>query len=278
VLKRTRLDTDWTARRTDDVRGRESLASGQTALWDVFVCPYIASAVASGEVRLLLHDLSSGLLPDVREPLSESQESALLGALSRLHARFWEVVPETDWLVRPAQFCDLLAPGADCTVLSSPMRENVPRGWALALARLPAGVARHLTSPGLEWEESWADLPWTFLHGDTKVANFALMDGRVAAFDWAIAGTGPCAIDLGWYLAVNASRLTASKETIMMRYREMLETALGNALPNTTWKRLENVAVVCGARMLLWSKALALDAGRPGAADEWNWWVERLAG
>jgi hypothetical protein len=30
-------------------------------------------------------------------------------------------------------------------------------------------------------------------------------------------------------------------------------------------------------RMLLWSKALALEAGSDSARDEWAWWVERLA-
>jgi hypothetical protein len=286
VLKRTRLDADWTARRTDDVRGRESLLLGEPALaavWDAFASPYMAFAAESGEIGLLMRDLSSDLLPDVREPLSEPQESALLGALARLHARFWGRAPAIDWLVRPAQYCEVLAPcvAADpraVAVLSSSLRDTVPRGWASALGRLPAAAARHLTCSGLEWERLWADLPRTVVHGDAKVANFALLaDGRVAAFDWAMAGTGPCGIDLGWYLAVNASRLTGSKETIVMRYRNLLEDALGDSLPDRIWKRLESVAVVCGARMLLWSKALALDAGRPGAVEEWNWWIDRLA-
>jgi hypothetical protein len=110
------------------------------------------------------------------------------------------------------------------------------------------------------------------------VANFALLaDGRVAAFDWAMVGTGPCAIDVGWYLAVNASRLTGSKEEVLSRYRALLETALGHKLSAQLWSRLEDIAVVSGTRMLLWSKALGLDLARPGAAEEWKWWVDRLA-
>ena len=38
----------------------------------------------------------------------------------------------------------------------------------------------------------------------------------------------------------------------------------------------DEIALVAGARMLLWSKALAVDAGRPGAQAEWSWWAERL--
>jgi hypothetical protein len=29
--------------------------------------------------------------------------------------------------------------------------------------------------------------------------------------------------------------------------------------------------------MLLWSKALGLDARRAGAEEDWEWWVDRLA-
>lgn len=201
-----------------------------------------------------------------------------------MHARFWAArAPAFDWLARPAHYCDVLAPSvatnrAALDMLSATLRDGVPRGWTIALSRLPAPVAPHMTRPGLDWEKDWADLPRTLLHGDAKVSNFAIhAGGQVSAFDWAMAGTGPCAIDLGWYLAVNASRLTAPKEQIVNRYRTLLESALGHLLPEPVWRRLETVAIVCGERMLLWSKALALDAGRTGAREEWTWWVDRLA-
>jgi hypothetical protein len=286
VLKHTRLNRDWTACRTDDDRGREALLLMEAALaptWEIVACPYVALAIEPGEIGLLLHDLTPDLLPNRREPLSEPQERALLGALTQLHARFWRTrVDAIDWLVRPRHYCDLLAPqvAADPTVLAllpPPLQADVSRGWASALSRLPAVVVQHLTRPGLEWERQWVDLPRTLLHGDVKVANFALpAGGRVAAFDWAMAGAGPCTIDLGWYLAVNASRLTGPKEQIFARYRSLLEIALGEPLQDSLWKRLTNVAIVCGARMLLWSKALGLDVARPGAREEWTWWVNRL--
>jgi hypothetical protein len=286
VLKRTRLTDDWIARRTQDSGGREAMLLTEEALhpvWDVFACPYIAFAAEPGEIGLLLRDLTSALLPDVRAPLSESQEGALLAALAQLHALFWDrSAPALSWLMRPAQYCDLLAPSvagdmATLTVMSTTLQDSVPRGWELALARLPPTIASYLTRPGIDWERLWADLPRTLLHGDVKVANFAIFDnGRVSAFDWAMAGTGPCAIDVGWYLAVNATRLTCSKEAVLHKYRLLLESALGHGLSDQLWTRLEAVAVVSGARMLLWSKTLALELGRPGAADEWNWWVNRL--
>ncbi len=286
VLKRTLLARDWTASRTGDTRGREALLLADpelSAVWEFLACPYVAYAHAPGEVALLLHDVSAGLLPDERTPLSEEQEVALLTALARLHARFWDSrALAREWLVRPGQYCEMLGPSVAespeaQSTLSPTLQTDVPRGWRSALPRLTPAVARKLTCAGSEWERRWADLPRTLLHGDVKVANFALLDGgRVAAIDWAVAGAGPCTIDLGWYLAVNASRLTGPKENVVKRYRALLEAALARSLGDSLWRRLEDVAVVCGARMLLWSKALALEAGRPGAPEEWNWWVGRL--
>ncbi len=286
VLKRVPLGADWIALRTGDVAGREALLLSEPSLapvWEIVTCPYVAFAAEAGEIGLLMHDLSGLLLPDVREPLSGAQESALLGTLARLHARFWDTdAPPINGLMSPARYCDFASPsvvGDERTksLMPTTLRDSMVRGWEVALGRVPADVAEHLSRPGAEWEEAWADLPQTLLHGDTKVANCAVFsDGRVSAFDWALVGSGPCTIDLGWYLAVNASRLTASKSEIMARYRALLEAALGRRVPDRLWGRLETVAVTCGARTLLWSKALALESGRAGAGAEWEWWVQRL--
>jgi hypothetical protein len=289
VLKHTRLNQDWTARLTGDSRGREAQLITEPRLagvWDVFASPYLACAVDSdaAESGLLMSDLTPSLLPDVRAPLGDDQEADILGALARLHAAFWDTAASSsfEWLVHPAQYCDVLAPcAADngaLDVLSPMLRDAVPRGWMTALARLPPAVARHMTRPGSEWERHWRDVPLTVVHGDAKIANFACLgDHRVAAFDWALAGLAPCTTDIGWYLAVNASRLTTSKEDTLRRYRALLETARGAGVPDRLWSQLEDIAVITGARMLLWSKALALESGRAGAADEWEWWCDRLS-
>ena len=279
VLKRTTLDRDWTARRSGDTRGREPLLLSDAAcasVWDVFDCPYIAYAIGEGEIAVLMHDLTDHLFPDARTPLTEQQETAVLGGIARMHARFWDSrAPDAAWLADTEHLCDMLHPSCDGAVLPSPLRENVPRGWSIALSRAPERVARLLTRSGAEWAREWRDLPHTLVHGDVKVANFALMpDGGVAAFDWATAGVAPCSIDLGWYLAVNASRLAGPKERVISRYRELL----GMEIDDGTWRRLEDTAIVCGAKLLLWSKALALDSGRAGAEEEWHWWIERLGG
>ena len=120
-------------------------------------------------------------------------------------------------------------------------------------------------------------MPRTLIHGDVKVANFAFLpDARVAAFDWAMMGNAPASYDLGWYVAVNASRLTRSKEDVLGLYRSALDNRLPTPLPSDVWQALERAGIVAGARMLLWSKALAVEAGRAGAVEEWQWWSDRL--
>lgn len=286
VVKHTKLSADWTACRTNDARGREALLLSDEAfrpVWEIFACPYIAYATGDGEIELLMHDLTEWLLPDVRAPLAEDQEAAILRALARMHARFWGArAPSCAWLVTAEQYADVLAPcvaGDDgaLAVLPPVLRESVPRGWGAALSRMPGPTRERLTCRGEICAREWDALPRTLVHGDVKVANFALLaDGGVSVFDWAIAGVAPCSVDLGWYLAINASRLTAPKEEIIRRYRAQLEAALGERLDHALWAKIECAAILSGARMLLWSKALALEAGRAGAQEEWDWWMERL--
>jgi antitoxin (DNA-binding transcriptional repressor) of toxin-antitoxin stability system len=284
VLKRTSLQRDWVAARSGDLLGREAALLAEPALdgvWEVFACPYVGYAAEPGEIGVLMHDLTEFLMPDVRAPLQPEQEEALLGRITALHVRFWEAgVLELPWLARP----ELYGTTISRRLLEAPaeqrpahMFDRVRQGWELALARSPRPVAELLAAAPEPLVARLPGLPRTLLHGDVKVANFAAIPGgRIAAFDWAIIGAGPPTIELGWYLAVNATRLTGSKQAFVERYRERLEARLGLARDERLWRRLWEVAVLAGAYMLLWSKAHAVAAGTPGADAEWSWWAEEL--
>jgi hypothetical protein len=285
VLKRFCLAAEWTAARTGDTRGREAALFGEPALvgvWDVFACPYLACSARDGEIGLLMTDLSEYLLPDVDEPLTEGEEDLIIASLARLHARFWDApVLETPWLNPPDRLFAVLGPSVGAEEAgrpaAPPFRDAVRRGWEVALARLPAAVADRLRQPAEAFARECATLPRTLLHGDTKVANFALLgDGQVAAFDWALIGAGPCTLDLGWYLAVNAGRLARTKEEVIARYRTWLEAELGRAIKSEIWERLLFAGLLCAAAMGLWEKALAVESGPPRASAEWDWWSEQL--
>ena len=286
VLKQFSLDATWTAYRTGDAVGREAALLMEPALggvWKVFRDPYRAFAVESGEVGLLMTDLTDALVPDDGTPLTDAQEDAFLGSLAALHARFWEsdalLIP---WLAPLSARFRILHPDSSAEEMNRavvpPVFTLVQRGWEIALRNLPAWLATLLRRPAEETAADFSHLPQTLLHGDTKVANFGFhAGGELDAFDWATMGKGPATVDLGYCLAINSAKLPHSKEHLLTRYRHLLEHELGRQLQRETWDDMVTVAIVAGAGMLLWSKALALDAGTPGAADEWNWWVTRLA-
>ena len=285
VLKRTDLDLTWVARRTADREGREALLLSDPALagvWETFACPYRAYATAPGRLALMMDDLSDHLFPDRREALDESDEATLIDALASLHARFWDH-PALDrpWLAHPIHFATLIGPDAFEEEADRgnppPVFQRAHHGWRVALERLPPVVAATLREPR-RFAAACESLPRTLVHGDVKVANFARLGGRrVAAFDWQLVGAAPAAIDLGWYLAVNASRLARSRGEWLAHYRERLEWHYGATLGEAGWERQCVVALWAGASMLLWSKALALEGGEPARLEEWAWWSDQLA-
>jgi hypothetical protein len=285
VLKRARLEYDWTAWRTADTFGRAALPLGEPALagiWQVYACPYLAHAAADGEVGLLMDDLGPHLLPDVRQPLEEVAEDALVNALARLHARFWNA-PELDdpRLATAPRVLGMLGPRlareVGARVSLAPVIERAQHGWEVAFHHLPASTAARLLQPPEDIVSGGGALPRTLLHGDTKVANFAILpDQNVTAFDWGCIAAGPPALDLGWYLAVNATRIRGTKESFVARYRRRLEVALNDSFSEDSWSALVRAAIESGAMLLLWSKALALEHGDTSARAEWDWWVENL--
>ncbi len=282
VLKRTRPAQDWTAFRTGDTVGREAVLLDEpklTGVWSAFHCPYRAYVIQDGEIAVLMDDLSEHLFPDVDEPITLDHEDIVLDALASLHAKYWDSeVLDLPWLVTPAQFFDILGPrSVDDEQPPFALSDIVREGWRSAFPRLPTGIADLLSTPPDALARRCDGLPRTLLHGDAKIANFAVLTGdRCAAIDWALTGAGPATQDLGWYLAVNAGRLARPKEAVIARYRDLLESWLGAGLSDGVWEQMLDVGLLCGALMLLWSKASALEAGSAGAAAEWQWWVGRL--
>lgn len=287
VVKRTSLAGDWFSVRTDDRVGREAAVLREPRLreiHEIFRLPHRAVASEPGRVAVLMEDVSDGLFPDARQPMDREEEDLILDTLARLHAAFW-ASPELDelsWLHDPADFLYLMGPrdhddGAGRGSSARDVQVAIREGWDAALGLLADPVREAVRSPPGEIASAWSDLPVTLVHGDTKIANFAVLpDGRLSVFDWAFAGRAPCTFDLGWYLAVNASRLAGSKEETLARYRGFLEAHLGSRLVDDLWAALEEAGIVCGALMLLWSKGAAVASGRPGAGAEWAWWEDRL--
>jgi thiamine kinase-like enzyme len=285
MLKQIELEKDFTVYRTDCAVSREVAMLSEPALsaiWAIYSCPYLAFADEPGRAGLLKEDVSAHLLPDVNAPMSIGDEDRLLTALATLHARYWKSeVLDLPWLTCPKHIFGLLGPHAAAEEASREaphmLLQVVSRGWEEAFDRLPARIVNMLSRPADVLAAACADLPQTLLHGDTKVANFALLpDGGVVAFDWALIGAGPATLDLGWYLAVNSGRLARRKQDLVLRYRSLLETMLGSELPEALWTKMVSAGILCGALMSLWEKALNVTSGNGAARREWEWWVDRL--
>jgi hypothetical protein len=288
ILKTTRPSQDWAAVCTRDQLGREAQLLQAPALadvWHIFANPYIACAAEDDGMAVLMDDLSGHIWADRLEiddppPISEDDEDALLLALARLHARFWQSeVLRLPWLLQPADRFAVLGPlGRWSGHYPSELEQQIRRGWQAALIRVPAAIRTLLTNAPEVLAHRYADLPFTLLHGDAKVCNFAVLpNGDVAAIDWAWLGAGPSTLDLGWYLAINGGRLARSRDTVIERYRRLLEAESGAPIADDLWARLVAVGVLCGALMLLWLKALALEEdSSPDIRAEWQWWVDAL--
>jgi thiamine kinase-like enzyme len=236
-----------------------------------------------GEIAVLMNDLSPYLFPDVKEPIEPEIEKAILNTLASLHAAFWESseLKKISWLAQPARYLETFSPGIHPTDLFAQPPEKlaatITQGWELALGLLPKDIRSVFLQPSEKILKHWESLPATLLHGDVKIANMAHMPGgRIAAFDWAFAGHGPCSIDLGWYISVNSSRLAQSKEEVIATYRAFLEDYLPHPIDEKTWKEIVDLAVFTGARMLLWNKALGYNAGTEKGIKEWDWWLQNL--
>jgi len=115
------------------------------------------------------------------------------------------------------------------------------------------------------------------IHGGAKAPTFVLLpSGGVAAFDWEVVSAAPATVELGWYLIVNATRLARPRGAGVALHRSRLEQSLGPRLGPGEWERMLDAGCFAASLMLMWSKALALNEGRAGAAAEWAWWVERI--
>lgn len=285
ILKEVNLNEDWFSFRTRDTLGREAAIFNVPELesvFEIFYLPYHMIGATPSKIGLLMEDVSDGLFPSERIELDQSDQDLMLDKLAELHAGYWEspIMEYLPWLHQMEDFIYIMGPLDHLNYTGNwakSLPQMVKESWEMAMDLLPDHLQELFLLPAGDITHSWKDLPRTLVHGDTKIANFAKgRDGRLCLIDWAFAGHAPCTVDIGWFLAVNATRLADSKEAVLLKYRSMLEAHLGYTLDEELWQQLEQAGIVSGAFMLLWSKARGVKIGRAGADKEWEWWSNRL--
>ncbi len=246
VLKRDSLAQDWIARATQDENLREAMvASGFWYLPNPLSIPYLGAAADGEGAAILMPDLSDSLLtwerPSAEQRLNLDALDRVLHAIGRLHAFPWTdaLAANPDWSFPWCPLRErlllLARPSADrYRAAGLWVGERFLAGWD-AFDRTASTAARDLIdrlaadpSPLLD---ALRRLPATFLHGDLKLANMAVLPtGRIGLIDWQMAMLAPVAVELGWFLVSNSAMLPVPPAEAIGHYRRALEVAASEPL------------------------------------------------
>jgi hypothetical protein len=113
----------------------------------------------------------------------------------------------------------------------------------------------------------------TLVQGDLKLGNLGFTADRVVMLDWGTqTGWAPPAVEVAWYLAINWSRIDATREQVLDDFR----AAEGERHDEDALR----LALLGGLVQLGWDKALHASghpdpAVRAREAADLAWWTER---
>lgn len=272
VLKRTRWEDDWIMRATADVHGREAAFAGRMPVGSARVrSAAVDSARTGATFYTLMHDISGYR---IRGRVDRSSAESILVAMAELHS-VSPAAPELPWcrlddrLLLLTRGTAELANGHDVHGL----RQEVATGWEVFDRRAPRRVRnllRAVQDDASSLLTALDKLPTASLHGDLKLDNMGLdRAGVLWLIDWALAVRGPACVELGWFIAANASRLEPSPQHVLELYAD---TGAFEAGPQHLH---DAMTALSGLLLRGWRKALDAETG--AGAEEFGWWCE-LAG
>jgi hypothetical protein len=280
LVKRTSWADDWLMRHSHDREGREALFAASTAGGAPAPgvrTPYVGAARDGTGFAILMQDIGALLLPPAGV-LAVGEADRVLAALASLHATADTDTPRTA-LCGLDERVTILSPSASDELQSAGIDFGAVRGWQ-EFDRLAPRATRTVIHSIFEDPRSFcawaAGQPPALLHGDAKLANMGMDSDDVWMFDWSMVMRGPVGTELGWFVAVNASRLPWSPAETLDRYHRIAlaqETAPDDH-NESLWAEQHALAVLTGMLVLGWGKALDAAGGR---ADEFAWWCEMTA-
>ncbi|HEX5878355.1 MAG TPA: aminoglycoside phosphotransferase [Actinomycetota bacterium] len=277
VVKHVRDGGDWIMRASHDHgRAAELWSSGVLArVPDVIDHAVVGAERAEDGWVVIMRDVSAALVPD-HARLSRGDSRRVLEAAAALHARFWDDPPLE--LCSMADRYRFLSPATARREADG--ADEVPRligrGWERFAEVVPADVAEPVLAV-LERPEPFAAalsaFGSTLLQGDLKLGNLGLTADQVVMLDWGTqTGWGPPAVEVAWYLAINWSRVDATREQVLDDFR----AAEGDRHDEDALR----LALLGGLVQLGWDKALHASghpdpAIRAREAADLAWWTAR---
>jgi hypothetical protein len=279
VVKYLCVDDDWIMRATGDLHCRQLtlLTSGVLDLLPAVIdhtivacAPYISPRRHRG-AALIMHDVSSGLVPPGSDDISIPLHHQFLEHMALLHAAYLGFANDGSLFPLMHHYV-MLTPTMSAleavAATTDPIPPAVGRGWRLMEQQHPR-QARILLDLARDPSPLVAALqvgPSTLVHGDWKLGNLGSVGAVTILLDWDRCGEGPPLIDLAWYLAVNCDRIPETKEEAIAFYRRSLEDS---GVDTSPWWDAQLAAALAGAFLQLgWSKN--------EDAAEFAWWSDRL--
>jgi hypothetical protein len=277
VVKHVLDGGDWIMRASHDHgRAAELWSSGLLARVPAVIDHAVLGAEpVSGGWVVIMRDVSAALLPD-HARIGRADSRRVLEAAAALHASFWDDLPRP--LCSMADRYQFLSPATARREAGG--ADEVPRligrGWERFAELVPDEVAGPVAAVLEDPEPFVAALsrfPATLIQGDLKLGNLGFSGDRVVMLDWGTqTGWAPPAVETAWYLAVNWSRIDASREQVLDDFR----AAEGERHDEDALR----LALLGGLVQLGWDKALHASghpdpAVRAREAADLAWWTDR---
>lgn len=280
IVKYVHIDDDWTMRFFGDV-GCHPLKVWGSGLMDLLPdrIEHGVVGVAKGVGRdrlgaaILMRDLGDDLVPAGDDPLPLDQHRGYLDTMAELAAASWGWVDDVGLVSlasRWSSFSDVNLDGERRNGWPDAVPPIAAEGWARFADRAPSDVVtvvNALRNDPQPLIDALGASPRCFVHGDWKLGNVGTArDGRTVLIDWTYPGSAPIGCDLGWYLALNRSRLPESKEECIAALGTSLEA---HGVATAGW--FDHQVAICLLGTLAqfgWEKALGDD-------DELGWWCDR---
>jgi hypothetical protein len=277
VVKRVTPETDITLRLVGTSESVEYL------LWRAGVLERlprgVGHAVVDGWVEddatvIVMRDLGDAVLT-WDDHLGADQTRMLVDRVAQLHRAFLGQPPPD--LCALDTVLALFAPHrlTELAEEGNQLAQVALRGWELFADRVDADVTEPVFAL-LADSQPLADAlrrgPVTLLHGDLATVNMAIEGDELVLLDWALATTGPGALDVARFVAGCSSVVGLEREELLSAY----EHAAGPAHDAASM----HAALLAGLTWLGWNKALDAaehpdPAKREREAADLEWWVER---